>query len=113
MEDEQRCKRRRTASLVGLKGVTSSALSALLQELHEEDFEPLTSRQINAFVHGEFSAVRLDIDLPLQEGGTFKWTIGRLDFVLRAFAENSDAFKQALEDALKVARCCCCYMLFR
>ena len=102
--DEPAEKRRKLAKLVGLKGVTATALSAIMKTTREEDIAPLSRWQIGDFIKKEFERVRCTIELPLEGGGTFPWEVCRADLLAKYFVEVSPAFKAALSEAVMSAR---------
>lgn len=96
-------KRRRLASVIGLKGITTQALSAVLKKAHEESIGPVSRWQIDSFIKKEFERVRFSLSLPLTEGGAFEWHLCRPDLLIKYFAEECAAFKEALAKAAATA----------
>ena len=100
---ERDAKRLRLAGLIGLKGISTSALAAVLKRLHEEPLEPLSARQIDKFISDTYIAVGHTIQLPLVKGGTWDWKVCRLDNLMAYFAKDSEAYRQILTAALQAS----------
>jgi hypothetical protein len=98
---DREAKRRRLASVVGLKGVTAEALAAIMKNLHEQPMEPLSAWQINNFVSTKFREVQHTISLPLEKGGSWDWQVCRLDRLLQCFINESTAFRDVISAALR------------
>jgi hypothetical protein len=69
---ERDAKRLRLAGLIGLKGISTSALAAVMKKLDEEPMEPLSARQIDKFISETYTAVGHTIELPLVKGRTWE-----------------------------------------
>ena len=101
--DDSDSKRRRLGRVVGLKGVTGAALSAVLSATRDERIEPLSEWQIRDFIKSEFKQVGHVIKLPLKNGACFAWEICRPDKLIQYFASASDLFREAAPQALSSA----------
>ena len=97
-------KRQKLKGIVGLKGVSSSALAAILERTHREGIEPASRWQIGSLLKNEFSQVRHTIELELQEGGSFTWEVCRVDSLMQYFVNECETFKQGLAGAVRSAR---------
>ena len=98
---ERDAKRLRLAGLIGLKGISTSALAAVMKKLDEEPMEPLSARQIDRFISETYTAVGHTIELPLVKGRTWDWKVCRLDKLMAFFAKDSEAYRQILIAALQ------------
>jgi hypothetical protein len=85
---ERDAKRLRLAGLIGLKGISTSALAAVMNKLDEEPMEPLSARQIDKFISETYTAVGHTIELPLVKGRTWEWKVCRLDRLMAFFAKR-------------------------
>jgi len=65
---ERDAKRLRLAGLIGFKGISTSALAAVMKKLDEEPMEPLSARQIDRFISETYTAVGHTIELRLVNG---------------------------------------------
>lgn len=92
-------KRRRLASIIGLRGVSGEALSTIIRAVHVQEIQPMSRHTIESFVKNEYSRVAHSLELPLQSGGVWKWDTCRADLLIRYFVEASNAFKRALTEA--------------
>ena len=69
-------KRRRTVrELVGLKGVTASALEAITKKTAHDSDEVVTRAASYRFLNSEFDSVLSTAQLPLNSGREFEWCI--------------------------------------
>jgi len=93
-------KRRRLQSLVGLKGITVQALEAVMRNLHDDPIEPLSDWRIKKFIAEQWSEVSHTIDLPLESGGGWAWSVCRLDKLMRYVARDSALYRGVLRAAL-------------
>ena len=93
-------KRQRLAGLVGLKGISTSGLAAVMKRLQEDPVEPMSARQIDKFIAETYAEVGHTIDLPLVKGGSWAWKVCRLDNLMNFFAKDSAAFREAIISAL-------------
>ena len=97
---ERDAKRLRLAGLIGLKGISTSSLVAVMKKLHEEPVEPMSARQIDKFISDTYAEVGHTIKLPLVKGGCWDWKVCRLDKLMNYFASSSEAYKEMLTSAL-------------
>lgn len=82
-------------------GVTSAALSKIIGHVSEEPPEKGASEwQLNHFTKKEYAKVAGIVDLPLESGGSFAWSVARPDRLLQHMASESDAFALALGEAV-------------
>ena len=100
---EKDAKRLRLAGLVGLKGVSTSALAAIMKKLHEEPMEVMSERQLNNVIADTYAEVGHTIELPLSKGGCFGWKICRIDKLMAFYAKNSEAYRQMLIAAARAS----------
>ena len=94
-------KRRRLQELVGIKGVSDAALSAILQEVRREPVEGDASRRVcNTAARAAIRDVEVCVDLPLIKGGTAKWTFLHPLRLLRKCLDESPQLRSAYKSAL-------------
>lgn len=94
------CKRRKIRGVVGIKGISTEALVAVLKEAKAHDLDITSRWQVGSLVSTEFGKVHHNIELPLEAGGTFAWKVCRMDRLLLYFATESAEFRASLVRAL-------------
>lgn len=94
-------KRRRTLSeLVGLKGVTASALEAITKKTAHSPDEIVSSSSSYRFLNSEFDPLLTTIKLPLKNGDLFDWYISSPSATLQYFATTSVKIRMLLQRAI-------------
>lgn len=78
------------------QGVTTQALVAILARTNKDPDDIVSAWQVNNFLKQEFEKISLTLDLPLKDGSTFKWEVGRPDLMLAYFCSESDHFRDAM-----------------
>jgi len=101
---ERDAKRRRLKEVVGLKGISSEALVAVLRKVKEKKIEPASRWEVHSLLEKEWARVEHTIALPIAGGGSFEWKIARVDLALKYFAQECVNFKVALADAVTQAQ---------
>lgn len=96
-------KRRKIRGVVGIKGISTEALVAVLKEAKAQDLDITSRWQVQSLVTKEFGKVHHSIQLPLAEGGTFAWKVCRVDSLMHYFASESAGFRASLLGALERA----------
>ncbi len=90
MED----KRRRLSTLLSVRGVTDSALASLLQALQGEDIPEASRAECHRAALIEYADIALQLELPLQTGGSFKWDICRPFSLVQRCVRASPALRR-------------------
>lgn len=54
------------------------------------------------YISNNFKDIELNINLPMQAGGTFEWKVAQLDKLLSWLVAETPAFRDALQRALQV-----------
>lgn len=86
------------------QGVTTSALATILDNIRKDPpSEALSAWTINNFIKSEYKHVSGKVELPLEGGGVFGWSICRPDKLLRHLALESSEFASALAEAAQKA----------
>lgn len=83
--------------------MTTQALATILKKVSHDPPEALSAWQINNFLRTEFSQVRYTIALPKKGGGSFEWSLCRLDKLLGHFVAESPNFATAMQLAVESA----------
>lgn len=96
-------KRRKLRGVVGIKGISTEALVAVLRAAKADDLDITSRWQVQNLVSKEFSKVHHSIELPLVTGGTFAWKVCRVDSLMLYFASESEDFRASLLAALRCA----------
>ena len=96
-------KRQRLECVVGLKGVSHRALSAISQRLKDAPFEDaaVSESTLRRVAVSAYSEIGVTLDLACEGGGVYKWEICRLDLLLTAYAKRSKVFRDLLVDTLR------------
>ena len=97
-------KKRRLADLVCLKGVTSEALAAILQNVHDDPVEPVSPWCINKFLHDEFDKLKSDIELPIGRGKPFTWSVCSVPKLVAYFAAEAPKFCEVMDRAIQACQ---------
>ena len=88
-----------TQMLIGVKNVTCGVIRAVVAALPPEFLTDEQKKSLRYTVDvGDFldEDLAFHIDLPMDDGTTFNWTIARPQAVLRRFCRESEAFRRIM-----------------
>lgn len=97
-------KRRRLKGVVGVKGVSTSALAEILKKVNKDGIAPASRWQIGNLLSKELDEVRHTIKISLDDGEVFEWVVCKVDLMFQYYAKECPVFKAILSEALVAAR---------
>ena len=99
-------KRRKLLDLVGTKGISDSALSAVLQKLRSGEFnldEGISARTIYREVMKEYEPVECVVKLPQETGPDFDWYVARPDLLMQGLCKECPAYRNIVRAGVESA----------
>lgn len=97
-------KRRRLSALQGLKGISDSALCAVIRELKGQTVvEDISTWTVRSFLTTQFKSMSCTLQVPTMSGGTFDWEICQIGKVLRKWCAECGPFRELMEKATAIA----------